>query len=413
MRSLFILCLTALSTPIYAQELLHRTPAGLPATELVQIWLQQDPSVQEAVAELQTAEHSANMLQASPHEWNLKLSSQRRSYTSDQDSNEWVTQLERTLRLPNKRALDYHLGKVEIELAEAKYGEAMHETARDFVDLYTQWLSARRAHELMQEQITFSEESLRVVQLRRQSGDASTLEVNAVEADIAGIRGRLSDAVSEEHKALATLQIRFPGAGAHALTLADPESVVETEQAWKTRILSTSDPLKITEVRLVQAEIVASRARMNRLPDPTIGLYTGSEVYSNEKIVGISVTIPIPGRYRNQQLGQALAHIEMARAARDRQKRLLEIEVSDAYADAIGNYERWRLAETSAAKTRDNANLTQRAYSLGEVDLQTLLLSRRQALEAVDSALDARVSALKSYYQLLVDAHLIWGLEHS
>ncbi|MHB8911144.1 MAG: hypothetical protein ACYC42_00500 [Lysobacter sp.] len=42
-----------------------------------------------------------------------------------------------------------------------------------------------------------------------------------------------------------------------------------------------------------------------------------------------------------------------------------------------------------------------------------MLLSRRQAVEAVDSALDARVIALKSYYRLLVDAHLVWGLEHS
>ena len=55
--------------------------------------------------------------------------------------------------------------------------------------------------------------------------------------------------------------------------------------------------------------------------------------------------------------------------------------------------------------------MTQRAYSLGEVDLQALLLARRQTVEAADSALNARVLALRSYYSLLVDAQLIWDLD--
>jgi cobalt-zinc-cadmium efflux system outer membrane protein len=107
-----------------------------------------------------------------------------------------------------------------------------------------------------------------------------------------------------------------------------------------------------------------------------------------------------------------LSQADMARAARDRQQRLQEIEVAQAYNDATGSFDRWRLAEQSATRTHENARLTQRAYSLGEVDLQTLLLARRQAVDAANSALNARVLALRSYYTLLVDAHLIWGLEH-
>ncbi|MHB8911149.1 MAG: TolC family protein [Lysobacter sp.] len=412
MRPLVVLCLAAFAIPAYAQ-LAPRTPAGLPPTELAQTWLQQDPGVQEAAGGLEAAAHTAGMLRASPNEWNLKLSSQRRSYTPGPDSDEWAAQLERTVRLPNKRSLDRRLANTAGELAEAQYGEAMHEAARDLVDLYTQWAGAVRARELMTEQVQFGEESLRVVRLRQRAGDASGLEVNTVEADTAEIRGRLSAAVSEERKALAKLQIRFPGAATQALALAEPGAIAEPEEAWKARILTTSDPLKIAQVELEQAELAASRARANRLPDPTIGLYTASEVYSNENVIGVSVTIPIPGRYRNHQLGRALDQVDMARSARDRQQRIIEIEVAEAYTDATGNFERWRLAEESAVKTRESARLTQRAYSLGEVDLQTLLLSRRQAVEAVDSALDARVIALKSYYRLLVDAHLVWGLEHS
>ena len=413
MRALLVLSLVALAIPVHAQELAARTPAGLPSTELAQTWLQQDPGVQEAAGGVEAAVHTAGMLRASPNEWNLKLSSQRRRYTIGPHSDEWAAQLERTLRLPNKRSLDHRLAGAEAELAEARYDEAIHEAARDLVELYTQWAGAVRARELMAEQVKFGDESLRVVRLRQRAGDASSLEVNTVEADAAEIRGRLSGAVSEERKALAKLQIRFPGAHTQAPALAEPGTIAEPEKVWKARILSTSDPVRITQVQLEQAELTASRARANRVPDPTIGLYTASEVYSNENIIGVSVTIPIPGRYRNHQLGRALDQVDMARAARDRQQRIVEVEVAEAYADAIGNFERWRLAEESAVKTRESARLTQRAYSLGEVDLQTLLLSRRQAVVAVDSALDARVIALKSYYRLLVDAHLMWGLEHS
>lgn len=78
---------------------------------------------------------------------------------------------------------------------------------------------------------------------------------------------------------------------------------------------------------------------------------------------------------------------------------------------ATGSFDRWRLAEQSAIRTLENGRLTQRAYSLGEVDLQALLLARRQTVEAADSALNARVLALRSYYSLLVDAQLIWDLD--
>jgi outer membrane protein TolC len=61
---------------------------------------------------------------------------------------------------------------------------------------------------------------------------------------------------------------------------------------------------------------------------------------------------------------------------------------------------------------QENAALMQRAYALGEADLQAMLLARRQATAAMNNALQAQVAALRAYYGLLVDAHLIWELEH-
>jgi cobalt-zinc-cadmium efflux system outer membrane protein len=60
----------------------------------------------------------------------------------------------------------------------------------------------------------------------------------------------------------------------------------------------------------------------------------------------------------------------------------------------------------------DNAKLVQRAYSLGEADLQTLLLSRRQATQAAQTALESQIEAVRAYESLRVDAHWVWDLDH-
>ena len=60
---------------------------------------------------------------------------------------------------------------------------------------------------------------------------------------------------------------------------------------------------------------------------------------------------------------------------------------------------------------QESARLTQRAFTLGEADLQALLLVRRQAVDAVNAAVAARVDALRARYRLLVDARLRWSLD--
>lgn len=76
----------------------------------------------------------------------------------------------------------------------------------------------------------------------------------------------------------------------------------------------------------------------------------------------------------------------------------------------MGSVGRWRIAKRGADAARESARLTQRAYTLGELDLQSLLLVRRQSVDALRAAAEARADALHSNYRLLIDAHLIWDL---
>ena len=188
--------------------------------------------------------------------------------------------------------------------------------------------------------------------------------------------------------------------------------ITESDSAWRERILGASDTLKLAQVQVRMAQAQADRARAERLPDPTLGVFAGVEGGGREQIVGITLSIPIPGGLRATRSAKTLAAVDVARNALELKQRELEADIATALATARGSYASLQMADESTLATQQNARLVQRAYTLGEGDLQTLLLARRQATAAANSALQASVTALKAYLALLIDAHLVWGLEH-
>ena len=387
------------------------TPPDLPPTELARESIDQDPAVVEARRALSAAGHGAAALRAGSHEWTTKIAAQRRRYDNGGNSNEWTASLERTIRIGGKAGIDAQLGDNDLVIGQARIGEARHEAARALADLWIDTLATSRQRELWAEQLSFAETSHQAVEKRRKAGDASMLDVNVARADLIEVQRQLSAATTAEAKSKAKLVVRFPTLKYEPKPLAEPTALDMSLPQWRDRILSESDPIKIAEGLLKKAELSAARAKADRIPDPTIGVYTASEAFRNERIIGLSVSIPLSGSYRSERMQQALQEAEAARAKVERQKREEEAEIVEAYADATGGLELWRLASQGLSTTRDSARLTQRAYMLGEADLQTLLLARRQALDASTAAEQARVEALRWHYRLLVDAHLIWALE--
>lgn len=403
------IAMIACALPAFAGN--QATPPDLPSTVSARQWIEQDPAVQEARSALLAAGHTSAMLAASPNEWTTRLSVQRRNYeTGGPASNEWNAQLERPIRINGKADLDRQLGETEQVIAQAKLSEAVREAARSLLDLWVDGLAAAQAQKLFQEQQAFAQANLRTVESRKKAGDASALDVSVAAADFADVERQASLAASNLAKARAKLRVRFPGAQLPAQSMADPLPAGDTESQWLQRVLDAAAPLRAAEGQLRKAELTASRASADRVPDPTVGVFAASEAFRRERIVGVSISIPLSGTYRHERMQQALQEVEVARAGVERQRRELEAAVAETYADAAGNLARWQLAERGAAATGESARLTQRAYSLGEADLQSLLLARRQFLETSRAALDARADALRANYRLLIDAQLIWDL---
>ena len=211
------------------------------------------------------------------------------------------------------------------------------------------------------DQVRATEENLRTVNQQQEAGDASRLEQNVAQGDLAQARQQAA-------LAAATQGVR-------------------------------------------KAELAADRAREDRTPDPTVGVFTSSEASRAERVVGISLSIPLGGTYREQASLEALKQAEVARAALERQRRQLELAVSGQAQEAIAGVERWHLPEQPAAAQRETSRLTQKTYAGGEANVQALLIGRRQALEATSAAQAARADALRAQYRLQIDAGQLWRTE--
>lgn len=386
------------------------TPSDLPPAELARAAIEQEPSVVKARYALEAAGHAGRRIAASPYEWSVGVDGQRRRYDTGGDSNEWAARIERPIRIGGKAELDRGLGDATERIARAELAQARHEAARALADLWVDWLAAIQARELAREQLGFAESSASAVAGRRKAGDASLLDLNAAQADAAEARRQFDAVQAQEAKAILRLRSRFPSLVMEPRSLSEPVELEMDEVQWRERVLAESDTLRIMQESLKRAELTADRARADRIPDPTVGIYTASEARRSERIVGVAVSIPLGGTYRKETMQEALKQVDVTRAELERQRKEIDLATAETINDARTALGRWRSAEQSAQMARENARLGQRGYALGEGDLQALLLLRRQSVDAVGASLSSRIEALKARNRLLVDAHLIWGL---
>ena len=404
----------ALSLTGLAHATQHERAPGLLPAEVARPLLDNDPGVSAARAGLDVARADARGLTASPYEWTARATGQQRDTEDGGDYDEWNVGIERTIRLPGKAAADRKLASTSVAAAEAAYGEALHEAARDLAALWVDWLAAERAHQLAAASVQYFEESLAAVDKRTRAGDASRLDLGTARAELVEQRRLENDAKTAATIAWTRLITRFPGLNRQPTPLPMPLPIEADTTAWLERILSESDELRIADVALEMSRAEAARARANRVPDPTLGAYTASELGGREKLVGLTVTVPIPlpGGQRSTRNASAAASAEAARFQTEAVRREYAAEIASAFAGARGAYNSLQIASDGAAAMQENAALIQRAYTLGEVGLQDLLIAQRRAASAADNALQAQAQALHAYYGLVIDAHWVWDLEH-
>lgn len=407
-----LLAVLTLSAPGAMAQLIE-PPDELPDTARASAWLDSDLAVQMARKNVASVGYGSAALAASPNEWIARVQSQQRRYQNNgANSDEWSIGVERTIRINGKAGLDGELGQADDDIVLAQLSLARHDTAQALATLWIDTLAAGQMQRLMQDQVQFAQQSANAVQKRQRAGDASILEVNTAQIELGEARRQASVANAQLAKSQAQLTGRFPQAQPpDAMQMPAPSAPIWPLARWREEALARNATVRIADAQVRKSRLGARRANADRIPDPTIGLYTATEGRGNERIVGLSLSIPLPGNYRQQQAMQALADSETARLSGEQARQTITVEVAQTYLDASTGAERWKLAQATADLAQDSARRTLRGYQLGEMDLTTLLAARRKSLDAAQAEVQARADALRARDKLLLDAYLIWDLD--
>jgi len=389
-------------------------PSALPPVNEIEAILESSPLVAEATAGLSLGSALQRRLEVGPHEWAVRATTQeRRDQTTQRTYTEAQVMLERSFRIPGKGSLDSQLGTQAVAVAEFTRADAWHEAGRSLLSTWFDWLRGREQVSVLASQVRVLEQHRDAVMRRVGAGDAPAIEGQLAEGELNRVKALHLEAQQQAEALALDLRQLFP-----ALALTPPSEVEvppaldEADAIWHDRIVADNHELELAEHQQKESELQAQRAKLDRIPDPTLGVHYGQERDRQEKILGVTVTMPFGGSGRNADYAAALARASMA-AERTRLVRLkVEGDANRALSAVRLTRSRWEQLSRLSEQMQATAATMRRGYELGELDLAQTLTAQRQSLEATLGAQQAEFDAIEAYARLRLDAHEIWALEH-
>ena len=391
----------------------HASADYLPDPTAAEAALWASPTVAQARGEYAAQNLRSESLQRGREEWTLGADLLQRRVDAPQDRYaEWGLALSRPLRLPARAAADRSLAGALTAHAEASLGEALHESGRQLLALWFDWLNEASQTRLWQAQTALAERQLAVVNGRIRLGEAPRAERVNAEAALAQARLQQQQAATREQQARSRVMAQFPGLAVRADdTLPPPAPPDGAADAYVDVVLAHNHELvrarRQAEVLQAQARQLASR----RSVDPSVGVFYKNEAAGNEHVLGLNVGLTLPGAARrtDQQAAEQLAATAQDAALRLEQR--LRQEARANFETAVAQVANWQQADRAAQALAEAARLAARAYELGEGGLDQVLLSRRLALEGQLLAQQAQLDALSAQARLKLDAHQLWPLD--
>ncbi|MDP2132022.1 MAG: TolC family protein [Sulfuritalea sp.] len=385
----------------------------LPTSAQVDQALRAHPLVRAASYGVQAEQANRDRLEAGSHEFALRLASQqRRERPLGLSYREHEIGIERAIRLPGKAAKDAELGAVGVEQARFALGDAVHESARLLLSRWFEWQREAAAVTEWTAQVETLQRQHDVVGKRVGAGDAAKLEELLSGAQLAQAQVQQAQAGNRQERAALEFAQHFPAIAlpAHAAS-EGPPAIGDAPAVWRERILAHSHELSLASGGARRGRLLAQRLDAERLPDPTVGLSYGSERDGQERIVGLQLTIPLPGGGRAASARAGAAEAETAGAREALVLARVEAEAQRTVRQAQSSREQWLRQADVARRMDDNVRLLEKAWRLGEGQFAELQNARRQAIEARLAATQARLDASEARYRLLLDAHQLWNTE--
>jgi cobalt-zinc-cadmium efflux system outer membrane protein len=407
-----LLALADGATAAPAQDAAGRALTILPPEPVVRRVLESLPQLRLGTANMDLASAEKAKLVAGPHEWTIRGGINQRRIAGGDRYNEQDVALERPLRWFGKADKDKAVGDKGVELARAMHADVWHETGRT---LMKDWFDALReltAAARLREQLDVTGQLRAVAERRAKAGDGAALDALQATTEQLRVEALLQQAQQRQDQSLAFLEISYPGLPRPSPdNLPLPQAVLESPQFWLAKILHDNHELELAQAEADLYALRASRAASEKMPDPTIALRATRERAGQERVIGVSLSIPLPGAGRAAD-GMAAAlrqRMAMERLAQVRMR--VQSAAQRAVIDSARTYQIWETLRDVETQSARQADLMLRAYQAGECPLAEALGARRRALDASLVAQGAQIDALAAFARLRLDAHAIWSID--
>ena len=375
------------------------------------------PWIHAARAEKQAWSARAKVIGAGPHEFVLRTTSQHRQETTG-TNNRWhesMVSLETPMRFWGKRGLDADLEDKTQAYAELSYADAMHEGGRELIQLWFAYLTALADEQNAQTALNLSTKMQRMTQVQLKHGEVSKLDAELASAELERTQAAQAVAQAQRVSTAAVLQQRFP-------TLSLPQSdVLASTQSLplltgdlaqqRQSYVDKNHEINLMRLQAQRLRLSADRASRDRLPDPTVGVFSSRDRGGAETVNGVLLALPLAGTARWHQHSAALAE---AQAASDKVV-WAEQQKGAAFDGMWSSYQNKRNAaeqlKSAAQRQALAAEKSLKAYSLGEGSMADVLLISRMASDNLHAAQRMALDVLQLLALIRLDLHEMWDFD--
>jgi len=308
--------------------------------------------------------------------------------------------LTQTLPFPGKKSLDRQIGGAGVKFSEAELALRRAEIERDVKAAFWRVLVAERLVEVSGQLVAVAESAAATARQRVEAGAAAYPEQLRAEVQAEQARTELAERQRElagARQLLGTLLGRpdlqaVPLAG----TLPDaPDAALPTigEESW----LAGHPSVAAARANLERAKLEERRARLAAYPDVKLGMAGGRLGTTDETLVEVSVSVPLPLLDRGQgRQREARANVRAAEAELRSVRAQLQRELANAQTRLRTAAEQTaRYRERILPKAEEALRLVQTGFQTGKFAFVDLLDTQRTVAET-----------RRAYWQTVLEWHL-------
>jgi cobalt-zinc-cadmium efflux system outer membrane protein len=309
---------------------------------------------------------------------------------------EWRAQVSQQIEIAGQQGYRRAAAEQDLAALQQSVEEARRLVRAEVEKRFVRVLGLQARVAMEQELVALIRDNVSIARKRFEAGEDTKLDHNLAEVELGRAINQLEVAREQllraraELAAMLQLQAEALPEAAGSL-LANGPSPYTLDHLLA--MASDQPRLRAFDLREQAARSRLGLERAAVYPDVTVGLFAGREgpVQGRERIVGLSVSLPLP-LFRRNAAGIGRAGTELTHAQIERQTAIRDTRASVlALWQQLGSVRKRvnRLEELVLQRLRENQRLSTTAYRTGEISLTQLLLATRQVLDTRREVLEA------------------------